>query len=201
LSACRNSGENPEEMMKQNFIAFHVSGGTTDVLLCEPDQELVFKVTQIGGSRDINAGQAIDRTGVRMGLHFPCGAEMDKAALTYEGKLNSPKLSVSGTWCNLSGLENKSAELYQKKEDIAQTSAYTLDFIAKTLEKITKNAIEQYGSLPIIYAGGVMSSSYIRKTLSQYGMFADAQYSSDNAAGVAALASVIYRREKNNEQY
>jgi len=73
-------------------------------------------------------------------------------------------------------------------------SAYTLDFIARTLEKITQNALAEYGTMPVIYAGGVMSSQYIRKKLAVYGMFADAQYSSDNAAGVALLAAEIHRR-------
>lgn len=194
LSACKNHGEDAGRLMNEKFIAFHVSGGTTDVLLCEPKDDTVFGITQIGGTRDINGGQAIDRTGVLMGLSFPCGVEMDKAALTYDGKLTKPKLSVDGTWCNLSGLENKAAQLYEKTGDIAEVSAYTLDFIAKTLEKITLNAFDEFGKLPVIYAGGVMSSDYIKKTLSKYGMFADAAFSSDNAAGTAALASILYHR-------
>ncbi len=201
-SACRNSGIDRAERMNEPFIAFHVSGGTTDVLLCEPDEQLVFKITQIGGTRDINGGQAIDRTGVKMGLQFPCGAEMDKAALSFTGKVTRTKLSVNGTWCNLSGLENKAAALFDSTGDIAETSAYTLNFIARTLETVTQNALGEYGKMPIVYAGGVMSSQYIRKTLAKYGMFADAQYSSDNAAGVALLAAELHRRktEKKNEQ-
>ena len=193
-SACRNHGLDCRSMMEQSFLAFHVSGGTTDTLLCEPDEKRIFRITQIGGSRDINGGQALDRTGVKMGLAFPCGVEMDRAALTYAGKLAKPKLSVDGTWCNLSGLENKAEQLFKETGDIAQTSAFTLDFLAKTLEKITLNAREQYGNLPVIYAGGVMSSAYIRRTLSRYGYFADAQYASDNAAGVALLTAELYRR-------
>lgn len=193
-SACRNSGADRDEIMKAPFIAFHVSGGTTDVLYCVPDEEKIFSIAQIGGTRDINGGQAIDRTGVRMGLSFPCGAEMDKAALTYSEKLAKPKISVDGLFCNLSGLENKAAQLYEKNGSIAETSAYTLDFIAKTLEKITLNIRETYGDLPVIYAGGVMSSQYIRRTLGKYGYFADAAYSADNAAGVALLAAELHRR-------
>ncbi len=195
-SACRNSGADPQQLMNERFLAFHVSGGTTDVLLCEPDENRIFVITQIGGTRDINGGQAIDRTGVKMGLHFPCGAEMDKAALSFSGKIKRTKLSVEGAWCNLSGLENKASALFDSTEDIAETSAFTLDFIARTLEKITQNVLEHYGDMPVIYAGGVMSSQYIRKTLEKYGMFADAQYSSDNAAGVALLSAEKYRREK-----
>lgn len=195
-SACENNNIKCEEMLHERFMAFHVSGGTTDVLLCESSDSRIFGITQIGGTRDINGGQAIDRTGVKMGLHFPCGAEMDKAAMIYTGKLSRPKLSVDGTWCNLSGLENKAFELFKETEDISETSAFTLDFLARTLEKITQNAIAEYGDMPIVYAGGVMSSRFIRKTLEKYGMFAEAQYSSDNAVGVALLAAEQYRREK-----
>lgn len=194
-SACESSGVDQNQLMNERFLAFHVSGGTTDVLLCEPDDTLIFRISQIGGTRDINGGQAIDRSGVRMGLHFPCGAEMDRQALSYCGRPQRSKLSVDNTWCNLSGLENKAIELFTSTGDIAATSAYVLDFLARTLEKITINALEEYGSMPVIYAGGVMSSRYIRKTLQKYGMFADAQYSSDNAAGVALLAAERYKRE------
>ncbi len=198
-SACRNSGADSNQLMNERFLAFHVSGGTTDVLLCEPDEDRIFRITQIGGTHDINGGQAIDRTGVKMGLHFPCGAEMDKAALSFSGKIRRTKLSVEGAWCNLSGLENKASALFDSTGDIAETSAFTLDFIARTLEKITLHVLEQYGNMPVIYAGGVMSSQYIRKTLAKYGMFAEAQYSSDNAAGVALLAAEQYRRKLSNK--
>ena len=194
-SACDNNSISRESMMNRPFVAFHVSGGTTDVLLCEPDEERIFKISQIGGTRDINGGQAIDRTGVMMGLSFPCGAEMDKAALTFDGKVRKDALSVKGTWCNLSGLENKAAGLYSECKNIAEVSAYTLSFIGRTLEKITQNVLSEHGDLPVIYAGGVMSSQYIRAILSKYGMFADAQYSSDNAVGTALLTAELYKRD------
>lgn len=193
-SACERNGLDKSAIMEKMFIAFHVSGGTTDVLLCEPDDERIFKITQIGGTRDINGGQAIDRTGVRMGFSFPCGAEMDKAAIEYSGRPEKAKLSVDGLFCNLSGLENKASQLFERNGDISETSAFTFDFIARTLEKITLNAKEIYGDLPVIYAGGVMSSKYISAILGKYGYFAEAAYSADNAVGVALLAAELHRR-------
>ncbi|MGN1345620.1 MAG: peptidase M22 [Eubacteriales bacterium] len=199
-SACRNGGADEAERVNQRFLAFHVSGGTTDLLLCEPDESLVFKITRIGGTRDINGGQVLDRIGVFMGLHFPCGAEMDDAALRFEGTISRTGVSVNGTYCNLSGLENKAAERYRSTGSLPETSAYTLDFLARTLEKMTQNALAEYGSLPVIYAGGVMSSQFIRKRLAAYGMFADAQYSSDNAVGVALLAAELHRRKSEKKE-
>ena len=60
---------------------------------------------------------------------------------------------------------------------------------------MTLAARDVYGDIPVVYAGGVMSSAYIRQTLGQYGMFSEAQYSSDNAAGVALLTAEKYKRE------
>lgn len=200
-SACDNSGSDIGEMMRNPFLAFHVSGGTTDVLLCRPGSAKgrLFEIEQVGGTGDINAGQAIDRCGVLMGIHFPCGAEMDLAALRFEGKVRRDKISVDGTRCNLSGLENKSAAMYRETGSVEETSAYVLDFIGRTLEKITLNALEIYGDMPVIYAGGVMSSAYIKMRLGQYGYFASPQYSSDNASGTVLLAREKYFSERNSD--
>lgn len=196
-SACVNHGKDYRSLMKNPFLAFHISGGTTDALLCRPGNaaERLFEIEQIGGTKDINAGQALDRCGVRMGLRFPCGAAMDQAAMRFEGKVKRAKLSVDGLWCNLSGLENKSDELYRDTGSMEETSAFTLDFIARTLEKITEAALEKYGALPIVYAGGVMSSVYIRQRLEKYGTFASPELSSDNACGIALLAREKYISE------
>ena len=61
------------ELIGERFIAFHVSGGTTDCLLVQPDEENILNITEIGTSLDLKAGQAVDRTGVMLGLQFPCG--------------------------------------------------------------------------------------------------------------------------------
>ena len=61
------------EYVNQPFIAFHVSGGTTDCLLCEPDKENILSISEISTSLDLNAGQAVDRVGIMLELLFPCG--------------------------------------------------------------------------------------------------------------------------------
>ena len=182
------------KIISKPFAAFHVSGGTTDILLAKPDFKNVFSVSRIGGTNDVNAGQLIDRIGVKLGFSFPCGVYLDNAAVEFKGDVRHGKISVKGLFCNMSGLENKAVEMILNKAETGEVSAYTLDFISRTLEKLTLNLFDAYGDIPLIYAGGVMCSKYISTKLSQYGRFADAKFSSDNAAGVALLAREIHRR-------
>lgn len=184
------------DLAQQDFFAFHVSGGTTEVLKVSPDNVNVFSVEQIGGTLDLNAGQVIDRVGVLMGLKFPCGAEMEKLALTYEPKADCFKISVKGTECNLSGLENKAAKLFDETGDKARVAKFVLCAITKTLKKITENLFDLHGKLPVIYAGGVMSCGLIKAELSKYGDFALPSFSSDNAAGCGVLTQQAYLKDK-----
>ena len=185
------------ELLAKNFIAFHVSGGTTEMLLVEPDEERIINITQIGGTLDLNAGQAVDRVGRMLGLPFPAGRALDRLARqsgnTYLDKA-ATRPTIRGLNCSLSGVENKCMKLLEHglaKEDIAR---FCIDYIARALEAMTKLAVERYGSLPIVYAGGVMSNTLIRSHMEAvYGgmaHFASPEYSSDNAAGVALLAAV-----------
>ncbi len=176
------------------FAAFHVSGGTTELLLVngidgEPTLEL------IGGTADMNAGQAIDRTGVLMGMNFPCGKEMEQECLA-SGDIPHQKtrISVNGLSCNLSGLENLCAKLFENSRDKALTSAYCFDFIADTLTRLTLNMRQKYGDIPVIFAGGVMSNKRIALHLSKLGdvSFSEPEFSADNAAGIALMTRHRY---------
>lgn len=179
------------------FAAFHVSGGTTELLLVrgnkgEPCIEL------IGGTSDVNAGQTIDRTGVLMGLKFPCGREMERICIE-AGDIPHQKtrISVNGLECNLSGLENLAAKVYRESGDAAKTSAYCFDFIADTLYRLTENARERYGDIHVVFAGGVMSNRRIATHLKTLGnvSFSEPEFSADNAAGIALMTKNRYEKE------
>lgn len=179
------------DLINEKFIAFHVSGGTTDCLLVEPDKENIIKITEIGTSLDLKAGQAIDRVGVMLGLKFPCGAELEKLAM--DSKKNFKIMpSIKGMNCSLSGIENKCSKMLseqQAKEDIAK---FCLLSVYEAINKMTMTAIKSYGNLPVVFAGGVMSNSIIREKISsQYNAyFAKPEFSCDNAAGTAIYASL-----------
>ncbi len=179
---------NCEKILENNFISFHVSGGTTEVLHVNPcDGNLSCEI--IGGTLDLNAGQAIDRCGVMLGLSFPCGKEMDILSQASPSHFN-PKVSVKGTYCNLSGLENICKEMNNKAYSAEDISKFVFSYIASTLKKITENCRRTYSDIPVLYAGGVMSNTYIRNELSGLSNvhFALPRYSCDNAFGISMLA-------------
>lgn len=179
------------ELINKKFIAFHVSGGTSEMLLVSPDSERIFAIEIIGETLDLNCGQAVDRAGVMMGLSFPCGKELERLALSSD-KTYNPKICVKDGNCSLSGLENQCKKMLDSGETHKNVARYCIDFVAKTVEKMTAYAIEKYGDLPLVYAGGVMSNSIIRdKITSIYNAsFAAPDFSCDNAAGIAYLASL-----------
>ena len=178
------------------FAAFHVSGGTTEILYVTP-QKNGFSVQQVGGTEDLNAGQAIDRAGVMMGLQFPCGKEMEALAAGFEGKLPAVRVCVRERTCNLSGLQNLAQKLYDETQDRAAVSAYVFEFIGKSLQKMTEQLDEAYPSIPIVYAGGVMSNRALQELLGkrENTYFAEPAFSADNAAGVALLCRQRYLNE------
>jgi len=180
------------DLLCRDFIAFHVSGGTTEMLYVRPKTDTVgFDIELLGGTSDLNAGQAIDRVGVAMGLAFPCGMKLEELALANNEKLPRSKLSVKGLECNLSGVENIAAKLLRENKSREYVSAYVLDFIGRTLVELTKNALAKH-NVPVLFAGGVMSNSIIKDMIKRHGFdarFAEPRFSSDNAAGTALLCA------------
>ncbi len=178
------------DLLKERIIAFHVSGGTTEALLVEPDEAEVIKCTLVASSLDLKAGQAIDRAGVMMGLRFPSGAEMDLLSQKSERSFGKIKVFSKGADVSLSGLENKCRKMLSDGESKEDISRFCFQYICSALETMTDRIIEEYGNLPLLYSGGVMSNSIIRERLTKKynGIFASPEFSADNAAGVAILA-------------
>lgn len=181
------------DLSNENFAAFHVSGGTTDVLFVNGRNEKGFQIEQIGGTSDLNAGQVIDRVGVYMGLSFPAGAALEQLALENEVKVPKYRIRTDGLKCNLSGIENKACKLYDDTKDKKLTAAFTVSSVGEALEKLTQELIAAYPDIDIVYAGGVMSCSILKERLKKYSKnFAMPEFSSDNASGTALLARDRY---------
>lgn len=191
MAAVYSSGK--EELLSKSFAAFHVSGGTTELLRVTRDG-FAFRAELVGGTADLNAGQVIDRIGVLMGLPFPAGAHIEALAMKNTKTIPRKKPPVRDLQVSLSGLENLAERLYRDSGDASLTSAFLLDYIGRALLMLTDGYISEFGSSPVLYAGGVMSNSIIKKMLAvapdRY--FAAPALSSDNAVGIAALARRAY---------
>lgn len=178
------------DLVKQPFIAFHVSGGTTDCLFCEADKDMILKITTVSTSLDLNGGQAVDRVGLMLGLDFPCGMELEKLAEKADSHKKIKAVLKEGNCC-LSGVENKCRAMLEGGESPENIAAYCLDYISATIISMTEYVLEKYGNLPLVYAGGVMSDKLIRdRIVSEFkdSSFAQPQFSCDNATGTALFA-------------
>ena len=175
------------ELMDQPHLAWHLSGGTTELLLVEPDGKNV-KCTKIGGTTDISAGQLIDRTGQMLGLPFPSGKYLDQ--LSKEGTLKETfKVKCPGMEFSLSGVQNKVQQFHEKHQIPAETAAYALRCVIQAVFMATNNALKEYPGLPVVFSGGVASNSLLRELVKPLNpIFSEPQYSTDNAMGVAVLA-------------
>ena len=182
------------ELFNRDFLAFHVSGGTTEAVLAK-GLGSGFELELVAQTLDLNAGQAIDRVGLMLGLKFPCGPQLEQLALKNTEKL-SARPTIKGCDCCLSGVENQCKKLISQGKSPEYVSAYCLEFIRKTLEKMTDALLEKHGELPLVYAGGVMSNSIIKNFFKEKynAAFAEPVFSSDNAAGIAYLC---YRKQNN----
>ena len=174
------------DLMDKPHLAWHLSGGTTELLLIEPEGRNV-KATKIGGTTDISAGQLIDRTGVMLDLPFPAGRHLD--ALSREATDKSLfKVKCPGTEFSLSGVQNKVEQYHAAGGNPAETAGYALRCVIHAVITATKNARKQYPGLEVVFSGGVASNTLLRElTASLKPVFAQPKYSTDNAMGVAVL--------------
>ena len=180
---------NSLELINKKFIAFHVSGGTTEALLVTPSDN-VFSVEIIAKTLDLNAGQVIDRLGNMLSFPFPSGEYIEKLAV--KGKqIKKVKPILKGNDCCLSGLENLCQNLLANNlaEDVA---LYLLEYISMTIILMCKNLLKEYGNLPLLFSGGVMANSIIKNNILNYfnALFASTELSGDNALGISLLTAL-----------
>lgn len=191
MAALYSSGS--EELMGGRFAAFHVSGGTTELLLVKGGDH-GFDTELVGGTKDLNAGQVIDRIGVFLGMPFPAGPHLERAALAYSGKIPTKKVSVDGTYVNLSGLENMARKIYEESGDRGKTAAFVFEYLGNAIALMCDNLVSAYENMPFVFAGGVMCNSIIKGKLNDRfdARFAEPLMSADNAVGIAELTRLNF---------
>lgn len=177
-----------DELIKDEFTAVHLSGGTTEILSCRYEKGS-FNAKIIGGTKDISAGQLLDRLGVALGMKFPCGKELDALSLTTD-KVIDIKPAQTGGFFNFSGAETKLLKLTET-EDAAVLARSALLFAANSINA----ALMAINPQKVLFVGGVASNTIIREIFSigRYkAYFASPELSSDNAVGVAHIAKKMY---------
>ena len=175
------------ELMDQPHLAWHLSGGTTELLLVEPEGKNV-KCTKIGGTTDISAGQLIDRTGQLLQLPFPSGKHLD--AISKDARMKEVfKVKCSDFSFSLSGVQNKVQQFHANHGIPAETAAYALRCVCKAVYLATEQAMKAYPGCRVVFSGGVASNSMLRAEVAPLDpIFSQPQFSTDNAMGVAVLA-------------
>lgn len=196
--------------LDNKFLALHLSGGTTELLQVQEKYEahLSYQSRVLAKSKDIHAGQLVDRVGVALGLPFPAGQSLEKLATEaeVEKSVDNKEViiipsSVHGAEISFSGAETQAKKYLQQGVSSAVIARATEKCVASTVEKIIRKAVEDTGIKNILFVGGVMANTYIRKRLVKrlehpavdaklY--FPAPQYNSDNAVGVSLIARSIF---------
>ena len=177
------------DLLDRPFLAWHLSGGTTELLRVEPEEDgVAVRAEILGGTSDISAGQLIDRTGVLLGLSFPAGKEVEKLSRQAQ-KREYYKVKVNGLTFSLSGMENKVRQMVQRGEEPAEIAWFAQETVCRVVQACTKAAMEVYPGLPVLCSGGVASNGRLKELLRQNcgALFAQPQFSTDNAMGTAVL--------------
>ena len=165
------------------FYAFHLSGGTTEFLKIR-ETESGYTAEILAEALDLTCGQLIDRCGVKLGLSFPAGKELEKLAeqSARHYKIRIPKKEGG---INLSGFENKFDAMLKEgvaKEDLAR---FVFDVVESAVRALLEFATEEG---VVLFSGGVTSSHLLKEALAaENHYFAPPAYTADNAIGTALL--------------
>jgi N6-L-threonylcarbamoyladenine synthase len=197
--------ENPNAVPEFPFLCLTVSGGHTQIIVCESPS----KMKVIGETMDDAAGEAFDKTAKILGLPYPGGPLIDRyAGDGNEFRFKFPEPQIPGLDFSFSGL--KTAILYFIRDEKAKTP----DFVEKNLPDICasiqarivsillnklKKAAAQTGIKNICLAGGVAANKGLRKSFEETGksqgwktFIPKMEYCTDNAAMIAITGYYKY---------
>lgn len=176
------------------FLLLHASGGTTDLLLAEKQTDSTYALTQAGGSKDLHAGQFVDRVGVALGLQFPAGAALEQLAATAADCIELPVAVRQGD-VSLSGPATAALRKIEAGADPTALAAGVQYALAETFVRMIRNVAAQKEIFDVLLVGGVVSNAYIRRHMIEKlakrrirVWIPESRFSPDNAAGCAAYA-------------
>ena len=167
----------------KTFFAFHLSGGTTEFLKVR-ETDTGYTAEILAEALDLTCGQLIDRCGVKLGLGFPAGKELEKLAEQSEKhyKIRIPKKEGG---INLSGFENKFDKMLSEGTSPRDLARFVFD-VAEAAVRTLLEYKDEDGA--VLFSGGVTSSHLLKEALSaENHFFAPPAYTADNAIGTALL--------------
>lgn len=181
--------------MKDEFLAMHVSGGTTEILHVKRKTDKLI-VQLLGGSEDLHAGQFIDRVGVALGLPFPAGPHLEMLAADEHIEPVDIPFTVKGLQVSFSGPETHAQRLIERGVTASAVAAGVQLCIGRTLVKLAETAVAVTGVKDVLMVGGVAANRFIRQYLQtklrskrQVQLYyPDNRFSPDNATGAAFFA-------------
>lgn len=185
IYSCKNYS-----ICEEPFLTYHLSGGTTELLLTKKSGK-GFKCEIVGGTKDIPAGQFIDRIGVKLGMQFPCGKYLDYSAVNYQGEKPKVKSCVSDGFINFSGEETRYSRMIGEKAEPGRIAYCVMKCIAQSVRRSIEDAKKKYGVKNVLMVGGVSSSKMLRNEFSDMPgvFFAEPEFSTDNAVGICEIGS------------
>lgn len=188
---------------EQDYLAFHLSGGTTDLLWVRNG-----RIEEIGGSLDLHAGQLVDRVGVALGMRFPAGPELENLAVKGQSRaLLGTSMEQSDLFCHFSGAESQASRWIRNKDMLPENiAAEVYDLLARTTSRMLLAGMRKTGLRKALVAGGVSASALFREQLSERLkktdgsmklIFGKEDLSGDNAVGVALIGAKMLRGAEN----
>jgi N6-L-threonylcarbamoyladenine synthase len=190
-------------------IALLVSGGHTSLLLV---RDLVSDVELLGETIDDAAGEAFDKVARLLGLPYPGGPEIDRAAVGGDPKairfprgLSLPKDHDSHRYdFSFSGLKTAVARWVEKKQDareevpLADVAASFREAVVDVLVSKALAACAEYGVPRLLLGGGVVANARVREVAAVRAAAAGValripplSLCTDNGAMIAALGAQL----------
>lgn len=202
-------------------LALIVSGGHSQLVLFKEH----FKYTLIGQTRDDAVGEAFDKVAKVLGLPYPGGPSVGRAAQDGDpNKYDLPEAKLDGPYeFSFSGL--KTALLRTAQREIGESYDFPSSKVAAKLEpqqvvdlaasfeeaatatlvRKTKLAYEEFQPATVVIAGGVAASPYLRNKLSEALPveinYAPRELCTDNAAMIASLAYFQSKHQPADDPY
>lgn len=149
------------------LVALLVSGGHTELVLMRDDGDY----QRLGRTLDDAAGEAFDKVARLLGLGYPGGPAIQKAADAGDpAAFKLPRAWLHGTYdFSFSGLKTAVLHLVQsfdgKPLPVADIAASFQAAVADVLVEKTVRAADEFGAKHIVLAGGVSANAVLRKTM------------------------------------